>query len=637
MKKLNKEQQQAIAVDEQIVLVKSAVGSGKTTVLTHKICQLCEDGVDPGSIVVLTFTRRAANEIHRRLSQFVVHSQSLEYCGTFHSVANRLLRDYFDISVLGFSRDFSIIEDRQRSEILEELCFDHNIRISKRELRNFPGNQSSDKTKLLQEEYATYKKRNNIVDFDDLMIYLNELLALQPAKFSWIIVDEFQDCDEIQSQILNKFVDHGAQLFAVGDPYQTIYHWRGSNPVIFEDFANLSGAYTTELSLNYRSSANIVEAAKELFAPHNKVRAYREPGTPVTIKKHLDAFHEATYLAFLIKSLAAQEIDYNQIAILYRRQVQREEIVKVFQQHDIPFVIQRQVQLSSIAVLDWLYNLFVLCLNRKNLFAKRMVFSHRKYGAKKEKRAFLKEKIANFSEFAQQYVDEDDIWDYFALHKFLSPTSASFEKDQQLVLTFLREILPDKSRDDFYHVLRQNILCRDYNLETVVDKVDGCRSDGVQLMTLHSSKGLEFSHVFIVGANAGNIPLQRQNLEEEKRLFYVGLTRAKEYVEISYTNSTQLYGATKDPSAFLEELNPSCVHWEETDDTQTDLKELTNMVKESRLQNQTSQREAFHEKYGTGMVVAEDENSFMVDFPGYGEKSFSKVFCPLKFKETDEN
>lgn len=633
MKKLNKEQRQAIALDEQVVLVKSAVGSGKTTVLTHKIAQLCTAGIDPASIVVLTFTRRAANEINKRLSQFASHTHSLEYCGTFHSVANRLLRDYFDISALGFTSDFSIIEDRQRQEILEELCFDHNIRISKKELRNFPGSKSSDKKKLLHQEYTTYKQRNNIVDFDDLMLYLNELLALQTAKFSWVIVDEFQDCDDIQSQILKKFIEHGAQLFAVGDPYQTIYHWRGSNPVIFEDFAQLPQAHTTELSLNYRSTANIVAAAKELFAPHNKVRAHREPGVPVTIKKHLDAFNEATYLAFSIKSLVEREIDYNQIAILYRRQLQREEVVKVFQQHDIPFVIQRQVQLSSIAVLDWLYNLFVLCLNRKNLFAKRMVFSHRKYGAKKDKRLFLKDKIANFHEFAQQYVNEQDIWDYFALHKFLLPTSASFAKDQQLVLTFLQEILPDKSRSDFFHALRQNILCRDYNLEAVVDKVDGCRSDGVQLMTLHSSKGLEFSHVFIIGANAGNIPLQRQNLEEEKRLFYVGITRAKEYVEISHTNATQLYGATKEPSLFLQQLNPSAICWEKTNAATADLKELTTMVKESKLHHQTPSRQAFHDKYGTGVVVAEDENSFVVDFPGYGEKSFSKVFCPLKFEQ----
>ncbi|WP_372370393.1 ATP-dependent helicase [Candidatus Uabimicrobium sp. HlEnr_7] len=635
MKTLNDEQKYAISLNENTILVKSAVGSGKTTVLAHKIEQLCAT-CDPQNIIVLTFTRRAAREINKRLSHTNSQIEKTPCCGTFHSVANRLLRDYFDITALGFDRHFSIIEDRQRCEILEELCFDLNIRISKRELRSFTGNSDSPKKKQLAEEYQAYKKRTNILDFDDLMIYLNEILSLQKSLFSWIIVDEFQDCDAIQSQILQKFISHGAHLFAVGDPYQTIYHWRGSDPIIFDNFAKLPNCITTELSLNYRSNANIINAAKELFSPHNQVRAHRSPSALVEVKKHHNAFHEATHLAFSIKALATESINYNEIAILYRRQVQKDTIIKVFQEHNIPFTVQRQVQIHSIPVLDWLYNLFILCLNKKNLFAKRMVFSHKKYGAKKQKRDFLKDKIANFSQFAKKGISSQQIWDYFTMEKFLLPTNASFDKDQKFVMTFLEEILPEISRQDFYDSLQNNILCRDFNLEAIVDIVDGCCTDGVQLMTIHSSKGLEFSHVFIVGANAGNIPLQRQNSDEEKRLFYVAITRAKEYVEISYTNTAELYGTTADPSPYLLELNTSAVHWPKEQLEQVDLKELAHQLKDQTIKS-SDQRRASHEKYGTGIIVSEDQDSIVVDFPGYGEKSFSKVFCPLKIEANDES
>lgn len=523
--KLNKYQREAVTLKDKYVILNAVVGSGKTTVLTHKVLHLnLIEGVPLEEMVVLTFTNKAANEIKERISAFDEGLKgSMKYFGTFHSVARTILSEAPKLQELGYSGDFEIIDNGEAGQLLTDIIESRKLKIKykaklmkrieefKRGKTLYGVMKNQDDIGELYEEYGQEKLKKNLMDFDDLIQNCIDILE-EPLNPRWIIVDEFQDTDLRQLQMIGRLKGADTNIFVIGDPNQVIYSWRTGSENIFNEFKRIYSAREISLPINYRSSRTIIEAAKALLSGSD-IEGIKGYGNPIIIRKHFDSFNEALHIARRVRELHEEGIPYKDIGILYRRQAQGEVIGDVLSNKEIPF---------------------------KHVFKKPLPFEE------------------------TENVNYDE--------------------------------------------------------------------EGINLLTLHASKGLEFSHVFIVGANMGNIPLttKRGEEEEEARLFFVGMTRAKNLLEISYLTKPSLQGMTPYPSPYLSMLPLSLVDREEEGKSST-LIELMDALRQERekKREEESIKKARHEKYGTGRVVFEDESIIRVEFEGYGEKEFSKLFCPL--------
>lgn len=523
--RLNKYQREAVTLKDKYIILNAVVGSGKTTVLTHKVLYLnLMEGVPLEEMVVLTFTNKAANEIKERVLTFDEGLiGSMKYFGTFHSVARTILSESPKLQEMGYTSDFSIIDNTEAGQLLTDIIESKKLKIKykaklmkrieefKRGKTLYGVMKNQDDIGELYEEYGREKLKNNLMDFDDLIQNCIDILG-EPLNPKWIIVDEFQDTDLRQLQMIGRLKGADTNIFVIGDPNQVIYSWRTGSDNIFNEFKRIYNAGEISLPINYRSSRTIIEAATALLNGSG-IEGVKGYGNPIIIKKHFDSFNEALHIARMARELHDEGVPYKDIGILYRRQAQGEVIGDVLSNNEIPF---------------------------------KLVF--------KKPLPFEETENANYDE------------------------------------------------------------------------------EGVSLLTLHASKGLEFSHVFIVGANMGNIPLttKRGEEEEEARLFFVGMTRAKNLLEISYLTKPGLQGMTPYPSPYLSMLPSNLVDREEEgkNSTLTELMDALRQEREKKREND-SIKKARHEKYGTGRVVFEDESIIRVEFEGYGEKEFSKLFCPL--------
>ena len=551
---LNEYQKAAVLDESPVCLVRANVGSGKTTVLIEKIRYFHEKkGVPLERMTILTFTNKAADEIGQRLQE------SGNNIGTFHSVAFHLLQEELPLEELGYAKEFEVCLPEEELQLAEQLIAEQKLKIKyknrlQKRLEEF---YAKGKTKDYKDDFLKLaelltkeKKRQNKMSYEDLLKNTVLLLKRHPEfkRPAWIIIDEIQDCDERQLEMIQELKGPETRIFAVGDPNQVIYSWRGS---VFNIFYRLKALYQAkELSLpvNYRSSGTILKAAARFQETGMALEGTREQGEKITIRNHYDPFQEALYLADKIKGMHAKGVPYEEIAIFYRLQSQSETLKKVFEEEKVSCWVSQ-----------------------------------------KEDGQENTEKLEN----------------------------------------------------------------------------------AVNLMTLHASKGLEFSHVFIIGVNNGLIPLnpkKEAEEEEERRLFYVGLTRAKESLELSYYTSSGprvLPGPGRYLSYFPESLvnRTSALEMRDRKEAAEHLQNLKRMILEERentfssepalaeaqkaegeeiykeadltgenLRTETSfaSRRVSHLKYGQGSVVSEDENTITVNFDDYGEKELLKAFSMLE-------
>lgn len=525
--KLNEYQKNAIISKNKYTILNAVVGSGKTTVLIHKVLhEHFVNGVPFEDMMVLTFTNKAADEIRDRVCAFDESlREKMKYFGTFHSVARTILLEHPELEIIGYTEDFKVIDHNYAVNLLNEIIERENLKIKYRaklmkRVEEFKKGKtlygimkSNDDIKELVDIYTSEKIKRNLMDFDDLIQNCIEIL-IEPLNPRWIIVDEFQDTDERQLKLIRRIAGSETNIFVIGDPNQIIYSWRTGCCDIFKQFKEIYDAKELTLPLNYRSTRTIIEAAKCLLGG-GKMEGVKDYGNPIVIRKHLDAFNESMHIARRVKALYDEGIPYNNIAVLYRRQAQFDVISEVFKSNDIPY-------------------------------------------------------------------------------KIVFKKTLPFEDEEQ----------------------NENV-------------------DGISLLTMHASKGLEFSHVFIIGANMGNMPIttKRGEEEEEIRLFFVGITRAKKYLEISYLTKPSLPGVAAYASPYLLMI-PRELTLREDEGSGTTLSRLMEMLREERekKQEENNMKKAFHEKYGEGRIKYEDENIIKVEFEGYGEKEFSKMFCPLVIK-----
>jgi DNA helicase-2/ATP-dependent DNA helicase PcrA len=725
LQRLNEYQKAAVFDESSACLVNANVGSGKTTVLITKVMYLhYEKQIPYEKMVVLTFTNKAADEIKERLYALEpeIAEEQLWGFGTFHSVCLTMLKKMLPVENLGYTKEFMVMDPDEELEMAEQLILTYQLkikyknRLKKRlEQKNSKYQDDIDKLKVLLKEE---KRRQDKMTFDELLDNTCKLVKMSAEieevskknanlqdnentgmqDISWIIVDEVQDSDEKQLELIDCLKKTQTCFFAVGDPNQVIYSWRGSAFHIFYQLKTKYQATELTLPVNYRSSSEILAVARCFMQQGDTLQGGRENGDKIQIRNMYDSFQEADYLAGRIRELHASGLPYREIAIFYRLQNQSEIFEHVFEKEGIPFEVSLKKTVKDIPVLDWLIKVLRFSVNPKDKSSGIAVLADKKYGdgmsvkeaektinilseTRKTQIEILKsenaksgsdicEKMLEFSKVyaSKQVALPEDLWNYFSLEDYLHPTTASYVEDRTCVMDFLERmtIYQKEQQKNVVEGFSEFLNMASLYGTNILKKEIHNENDTVKLMTLHASKGLEFSHVFITGVNYGLIPLQTKSFEEEEeeqRLFFVGITRAKEHLELSYYTSPGQYRAAPGPSRYLRMIPGNLIEGQEKDreSSATHLQDLKRQILAERAEHielqeagkisggknpsantgtknisvgneavTTQKRRVRHPKYGTGSVVREDDMMITVDFDDYGEKELMKMFGGLE-------
>ncbi len=728
LERLNEYQRTAVLDESNACLVNANVGSGKTTVLISKIMYLhYEKQVPYENMVVLTFTNKAAGEIRERLIRLEdqVTEEQMQWFGTFHGVCLSLLKKNLPVERLGYTKDFMVMDPEEELEMAEQLILEHQLKIKyknrlKKRLEQAMPIKDEDKkisryqddVFVLAELLSGEKRRQNKMTYLDLLENACELLK-EDGHFApdWIIVDEVQDSDDIQLKLLDCMKMEHTHLFAVGDPNQVIYSWRGSALNVFYTLRSRYQAKELTLPINYRSSGSILEAARFFLQNGSRLEGVKDTGGKIVVKNHYNPFQEADYLAARMQELHMQGVPYKEMAVFYRLQNQSKIFEDVFTRAGIPYEVSLKKKITDIPVLQWLLRVLRFSVNPADTTSGVFVLSNRDYGFGLAEKDTLKlvreacgectkmngecnalcgerakmngernalcgghtelygerkllERMLDFKNACANGLAVQRLMTYFELENYLHPTSAMFLEDKAAVeqlLGVLDDYLLEQQLDLYSGLtqfLNQSAL---FGMEILKSEIHE-EQDSVKLMTLHASKGLEFSHVFITGVNYGLIPLQRSKgmdaEEEERRLFFVGITRAKDYLELSYYTSPGEYRATPGPSRYLSMIPAGLVKDESIQggpkmDTAERLQEIKRQILASRsemkylfpeqekpeerrqepdkaVSEEEKKRMVSHKKYGKGVIIYEDADNITVDFADYGEKEFLKMFCELE-------
>ena len=680
LERLNEYQREAVLNESDACIVNANVGSGKTTVLISKIIYLhYAKNISYKDMIVLTFTNKAANEIKERLiaSDDSIQLEELEGFGTFHSVALYLLKNALPIEKLGYVKDFLVIEPEEELDIAMQIIQEEKLKIKykNRLIKRLEQAMSIEKeeekisrydddifklVQLLKEE----KIKQNKMTFSDILQNANILLDHYKIESKWIIIDEVQDSDKLQLDFIDKLKSDSTKLFAVGDPNQVIYSWRGSSLNVVYTLKHKYDAKELSLPINYRSSSSILEAARCFQQSGNSLIGAREPGNKIVVKNQYNPFNEACYLVDKIKEIHKSGVPYKEIAILYRLQNQSQVFEDVFLKNKIPFEVSMKKNIRDIPVLNWVIKLFRVCVNPNDLSSGVFVLSNKDYGERMTEKAARKimkeqnivksellEKMHKFLSECSEITKADELYNYFEFDKNIRPTAATYKEDKEFICTLLDIIMEYVKEEQmpFLSGLRDFINSSALYGVNILQKDINSDKDSVKLMTLHASKGLEFSYVFITGVNYGLIPLHTRDMEEEEeqRLFFVGITRAKDYLELSYYTNPDYHRAASGESRYIHMIPQKLIQNDKVKSESVNLQELKKQIQEAKAEGKKEEtvvvepvvevvdhvsiKQVSHKKYGTGKVLKEDDMMIEVEFDNYGVKEFIKAFSELEF------
>ncbi len=683
--RLNKHQRHAVFHPAQNAILSAMVGSGKTTVLIAKVFHLhFIKNIPFDKMVVLTFTNKAAREITERIASFMGKAdenmnKQLRYFGTFHSVARQLLHEHPYLEKLGFKPGFLIMDEQGKQEFLERLIAQANLNIKYQNqlLKRWGkyltsgeilmGNmKTEDDFPQLMQLAETEKRAINTMDFDDLITLCNRLFKEKVSVSpQWIIVDEFQDCNNSQLELIEHLRKENSKVFVVGDQNQSIYGWRGSKDHLFEEVYARWDAVWMELPQNYRSTGSILSAAETLLSGGNTTLVpTRQKGNPIELVRHFDDQQEAYYLREQILSLQQENVSLDKVAVLFRTHQQIKIVETVLSQADIPYQLVKRTQLHENPAQSLLLRIFKICLNHNDVDACLTLINDPTFGAFKRSRKLVRELhqrdaetsalqallqhlkkrknppkehirlLVRIEKFNREFLTEPDtlagqLIDFLSLRDILKPTSihhseyiASITSAWDQINQYLREKGWSNRPSVLTMAIDQVILEGSFMINDRIKET----GHGVHLLTIHASKGLEFNRVFIAGANTGIIPLEQhnkgsRNLKEEKRLLFVAMTRGKDHVEIGWHAQPSIRNAAAEPSYFLNAIPDTLLIrrisatarednslMQETDEWQTDM-----LVK--------------HKKYGTGKITHISDKELICTFNAFGKKSFSKSFA----------
>lgn len=393
LNKLNPYQKVAVLDESPACLVNANVGSGKTTVLTAKVRYLCEQkGVAPKDLMVLTFTNKAANEIRERLEDLIGKEEDLWF-GTFHSVALRMLQTILPVEELGYTKEFQVCIPEEEMQMAQQLITEQNLQIKYKNRLKKRLDQSRQKSGRKPKDYGDdfdrlctlleeEKKKQNKMTYEELILHTGQLLQSHPEipRPLWLIIDEVQDCDQIQLDLLDSLMGKDSHLFAVGDPNQVIYSWRGSAFQIFFQLKNRYQARKLSLPINYRSSGTILSAARRFLQNGSTLEGVKDEGGKVQIRKQYDPFQEAEDLAARIRELHMQGIPYHEIGILYRLQNQSALLEQVLTRNGIPVHVAVKEKMKDIPVVQWFFHVLRFCVNHSDTTSGVEALCNKMYG-----------------------------------------------------------------------------------------------------------------------------------------------------------------------------------------------------------------------------------------------------------------
>lgn len=613
--KLNRGQDEAIKHGNGPCMVLAPPGSGKTLIVTERTRYLIEEsGVRPDQILVITFTRYAAREMKERFERLTAGKNYSVTFGTFHSIfygilkcaygigANNLMSEKESSVLLQEVLDRTDIESTPEVEDEEELVREllREVGMVKNGLCHLKDFHSK---YLTQDEFAEVfrsyehqKKELKKFDFDDMLVQCYALFRKKPEilqgwqkRFQYILIDEFQDINRVQYEVIRMLAAPRYNLFVVGDDDQSIYGFRGAKPELMlymkQEFPSLR---TISLTVNYRSTEFITGAAARVIL-HNdtrfykRVQSFRGRGQNVHVQEVLDEQEEAQYVTEEIQKKLDQGIKPGEIAVLFRAAVQARMISEILSEHRIPFEMRDYVTnfYRHFIVKDMMAYLQLAAGKRDRSLFLTICNRPLRYLARNS----MENRQVNFEDLRKFYCDKDwmlDIIDQFdvdvRMMKNMAPYAAiqyirkkigyddflkEYAEKHQISWKQLMDVMAEleersknfKSYDEWeIHIAKYTQELEEQQAKA--RKIKGERENKVQLMTIHSAKGLEFEDVFVIHANEGEIPHQKaekkDEIEEERRLFYVALTRAKNNLCISYI--TQKNGNSIKPSRFVEEL-----------------------------------------------------------------------------------
>ncbi|MCX8021617.1 MAG: ATP-dependent helicase [Syntrophorhabdaceae bacterium] len=631
-KALNEEQRNVVFAENGPILVIAGAGSGKTRVVTYRVARLLELGVSPTNILLLTFTNKAAREMLNRVQQAIKMDTRYIWGGTFHHIANMILRNHGDL--IGFKRNFTILDNEDAKDFIElvvkELGLDRKERRFPKgsvlkDILSYSINTMQPLEDCIKEKYPffydiidpiyavnkayTEKKRlSNAMDFDDLLFYWHKLFVenedirkYYAIVFSHILVDEYQDTNKIQAEIVDSIGLINRNVMVVGDDAQSIYSFRGANfQNIIEFPKRYKDARIFKLETNYRSTDEILFLANDSISKNKKqfskrLKSIRGSGAIPVIANLRDVLQQAEFVAQRILELRREGIPLNEIAVLYRAHYHSMELQMELTRRDIPFEVRSGLKFFEQAhIKDVISFLRVMVNNHDEISWKRMLKLFPKIGSKTAGRMY--EYIKRQENPVDLFITKA-IWDHLnivprengeILSRLFRELKELLEKEaiSEMISAVLKhgytEYLkfnypnPDSRLEDIGQLI--TFSTRYQSLESFLSELSllsGISGEEIfsteketegrlVLSTIHQAKGLEWRVVFLIWCAEGRFPnpkaLEDGNLEEERRLFYVAITRAMDELYLCYPLlifDKQIGHVILKPSRFISELKRS--------------------------------------------------------------------------------
>ena len=688
--KLNDKQKEAVMHVDGPCLVLAGAGSGKTRVLTERIVNLINNGVSPYNILAITFTNKAAREMRERVYNSIEEEANKIFIGTFHSLGLKIVRE--NASVIGYSNNVTILDrddvntliKRFMKElnldtdhypvksILNKISFAKNEGLSPEEFDKFAKAPLDMAACKVYKMYESALKRSNSVDFDDLLILPlrifkkdKSVLEKYQEHFKYILVDEYQDTNMVQYDMCKLLASKYRNLFVVGDMDQSIYSFRFANYMNVINFEkDNKDAKVIVLDENYRSTNNILNAANDVIK-NNKERKEKNlwsskgDGDKIKYIRCDNEQEEASTVVRLTKELLDKGEKPSEIAVLYRTNGQSRVFEEAFLKENIPFKIvgsyffyNRKEIKDLISYMHLIYN------NNDDASLERVInVPRRGIGSKTIERLRSEASISDKSMFEvvssgkelgfkNLIIDltneskntdlvglVDVILDKTGIRKELEEKN---DLESEIRLENLNEFksialaFQEKGIFSLEEFLENISLVSDKNEYKEVD-------DGINLMTLHSAKGLEFNDVFLVGMEEGIFPHNRSfesesELEEERRLCYVGITRAKEHLWLMNAKKRTLFGqvSMNFPSRFIKEINSDLIDKEESVSLKNN-SYIGNMYERDLNDDLKVGDKVVHDKFGEGVVVKIDGSVATIAFGYmYGIKNLAKNHKSIK-------
>ena len=658
---LNDQQLAAVTSNSKYQLVLAGAGSGKTKVLVNKIAWLMrEQGISPYEILALTFTNKAAKNMHKQLEQILAQSISGMWMGTFHGISHRILRRH--AAEIGLDPNFQVIDQKEQLQVIKGIYKNFAISeqkwpinktayvIQKFKSQGLRSNMIASDTKVQEQYVMIYKyyeelcKNGNLVDFTELLLLTYETLQTQDSirelyheQFRHVMIDEFQDTNHLQFKLMQALTSPECKIMAVGDDDQSIYSWRGASVEHMHEFTN-RGCEITRLEQNYRSSQIILNAANQLIQ-NNSNRLGKNLWSDSSSNEEITNFaayndiDEANFIVNSIEDLTIKGVELNEIAVLYRSNAQSRIIEEQLNRSGIPYKIYGGLRFfDRMEIKDVLAYLSLCNCNNDAAFERVINKPARGIGS------------ATINALrAQTYIDNCSLFDAIKTAKVSKRASNALAEFMELIAKLRQEIHNMPLHEAIDHIAHASGLIKLYEedephqantrieniqelmhaasmySETQGNKIASFISEislepietddnngQVQLMTVHSAKGLEFDSVFVTGLEEGLFPhqmsVQDNGLEEERRLCYVAVTRAKRKLFLSHAQLRRLNGKTLNMrrSRFLSEMT-------------------TELQKEDVNVFQLGQN-VYHKKFGTGIIINSEGDRLQVHFQEHGAK-----------------